>query len=363
MVDWTLTAALNSYKGVRTFVTGHTGFKGSWLCAWLQSIGSDVTGYSLDPPSSPAHHSLLSPIFRCIHDNVCNLDKLLRAFREAKPSIVFHLAAQSLVRPSYNTPVATFASNVMGTVNLLEACRQTPDVRAVIIITSDKCYENREWPWSYRENDPMGGHDPYSCSKGCAELVTASYRRSFFGTATYGQEHHTLIATARSGNVIGGGDWATDRVFPDLMRAAVSRRPVLIRNPGAVRPWQHVLDPLAGYLMLGARLLQGYKDFARAWNFAPAPDACVPVSDLVQLAATHWPDIQFSFGSDTGPHEAGLLLLDATLARRVLGWTPAWDLETAVAKSVEWYRYYHEHGELLTMSNIQHYVETAGGRA
>ena len=359
LVGQTLESALDSLKGERVLLTGHTGFKGSWLCAWLESLGCEVTGYSLEPPSTPSHYSLLQPRHRDLRGDVRDLESLFKAFSESRPSVVFHLAAQALVRPSYDAPVETFAANVMGTVNVLEACRRTPGVRSVVIVTSDKCYENREWLWSYREDEPMGGRDPYSASKGCAELVTSSYARSFFNPRDYGRGHETLVATARSGNVIGGGDWALDRIVPDLMRAASEKRSVLIRNPRAVRPWQHVLEPLAGYLMLAAQLLRGEAGFARAWNFGPSGEDAVTVGEIAERAMALWPDLRLEFGSGQGPHEAGLLLLDASMARHRLGWKPAWPLDTGIERTVRWYREYYRDGAARTMADIADYTAAA----
>ena len=351
-----LIMALDSLRGERVLLTGHTGFKGSWLSAWLGTIGCEVTGYSLDPPSSPSHYELLRHCHRDICGDIRDLDALKRAFAETRPTVVFHLAAQALVRPSYEDPVGTFSSNVMGVVNLLEACRLSPDVRAVVIVTSDKCYENREWLWSYRENEPMGGRDPYSASKGCAELVSSSYVRSFFHPETYGHEHNTLVASARSGNVIGGGDWARSRIVPDLMRAAAAKRVALIRNPGATRPWLHVLETLAGYLMLAARLLCGETGFARPWNFGPAEGDAVTVGELAQKAKLHWPSLQLAFDPRQGPPEADRLALDTSLARHTLGWKPVWPIDTAISRTIAWYRAYYCHGTTRTMDDIVDYV-------
>lgn len=360
-LEQTRKAFLEAYSGRRALVTGHTGFKGSWLCAWLEEAGCAVTGYSLDLPTDPAHFSLLNVRVRDLRGDVNDFPTLSQAISQAKPDIIFHLAAQPLVRLSYAQPRQTLATNIMGTVNVLEACRHISNVAAVVIITSDKCYDNREWVWGYRENDPMGGHDAYSASKGCAELVTASYRRSFFPPLQYGQKHKTLAASVRSGNVIGGGDWAEDRILPDMIRALEGKKPAHIRDPGAIRPWQHVLDPLAGYLMLGARLLAGETPFADAWNFGPSPDDCCTVHELATKVSRCWPSLKFSLGSREGPHEATYLALDSSKARRLLGWSPTWRLDQAVERSVSWYRRYLETGVVATHDDIAAFQSTLRG--
>ncbi len=264
-----------AYAGRTALVTGHTGFKGSWLALWLEELGCRVVGYSLPPPTEPNHFGLLSLRCRSEAGDVRDRARLAAVVRECRPDVVFHLAAQPLVRRSYREPAETFEANALGTVSVLEACRATP-VKAVVSVTTDKVYENREWCWGYREADPLGGFDPYSCSKACAELIAACYRGSFFNPAEYGRSHRTLVATARAGNVIGGGDWAEDRLVPDLARAAAAGRPLALRNPASVRPWQHVLEPLAGYLLLGQRLLEGDARCAEAWNFGPGEDGAAP---------------------------------------------------------------------------------------
>lgn len=356
LVAKNLAWALDALQGERVLLTGHTGFKGSWLGAWLEAVGCEVTGFALDPPTSPSHYALLRHDHRNVYGDIRDLDALKRTFAETRPSVVLHLAAQALVRPSYDDPVGTFSANIMGVVNLLEACRLSPDVRAVVVVTSDKCYENREWLWSYRENEPMGGRDPYSASKGCAELVVSAYTRSFFNLETYGRAHNTLIASARSGNVIGGGDWAESRIVPDLMRAAAARRTALLRNPDATRPWLHVLETLAGYLMLAARLLHGETGFARSWNFGPAEGDAITVRELAEKAKRHWPELQLAFGSGQGPHEAERLALDTSLASHILGWKPVWPIETAISRTIAWYRAYYRHGETRTLDDIADYV-------
>lgn len=328
----------------RVFVTGHTGFKGGWLCAWLLKMDAAVTGYALPPPSEPSFYALcgLERRLASLIADVRDLDRLCQALASARPSVVFHMAAQSLVRRSYREPVETFATNVMGTVNLLEAVRRTPSVKAVVIATSDKCYDNREWLWGYRENDRLGGRDPYSASKACAELAIEAYRRSFFsGVDAPG------VASVRAGNVIGGGDWGEDRLVPDAVRAVIARRPLILRHPEAIRPWQHVLDPLSGYLRLAERLAEGGQRFAEAWNFGPASDQTVTVRALAEkvveglgggtVEVAQSPVLSAAEASDAAP-ETAILKLDATRARRMLGWRPRLDLAQAIGLAAEWYR-------------------------
>ena len=283
--------------------------------------------------------------------------KLDEAFTTYKPDIVFHFAAQALVRPSYADPITTYETNVVGTLKVFEACRKA-GVRAIVNITSDKAYENKEWVWGYRENDPMGGYDPYSSSKGCADLLASSYRNSFFNEKDYGVKHQTLLATCRAGNVIGGGDWAQDRLICDVMRAAAKNEAVTIRNPNATRPWQHVLEPLSGYLLVGQKLLEGRKEFGGAWNFGPSDDSAIRVLDVLKSAKRYWDKIEFKIGSDTDqPHEANLLKLDCSKAHALLGWKPVWDSETAFEKTVKWYKNFYENGTIDTEQNLNDYVK------
>lgn len=322
------------WRGKKIFLTGHTGFKGSWLSLWLQHLGAQVTGYSLAPPGEPNLFNAASVArgMDSVHGDVRDPSGLAAVVNKCRPQIVIHMAAQSLVRKSYAEPVETYATNVMGTVNVLEAARHAGGVRAVLVITSDKCYENRERDHSYTEEDPMGGRDPYSSSKGCAELVTAAYRRSFFQDGAH-------VASARAGNVIGGGDWAADRLVPDVMRAFLRKEPVLIRHPQAVRPWQHVLDPLHGYLLLIEHLWERGGEFAQGWNFGPAADDAWPVAKLATWLADKWGDsARWMPDSKDHPHEAHLLRLDCRQAQRRLGWRPALDLPLALDWTVEWYR-------------------------
>lgn len=348
------------YKQRKVLVTGHTGFKGSWLCLWLQRLGAELSGYSLPPPTTPNHFDLSRLDMRSLLGDIDDQRALDAAFAQAKPELVFHLAAQPLVRESYRDPVGTFQTNLMGTLKLLDACRKTPSVRAVVVVTSDKCYEPAPHP--HVEGGPMGGHDPYSASKGCAELLAASYRNSFFNMKDYGRAHQVLLATCRAGNVIGGGDWAADRLLPDLMKAAAAGRRVSIRKPLAVRPWQHVLDPLQGYLRVGQRLLQGEASFAEAWNFGPAVGAELTVEDVARQAAAHWPKVAFDLASDEGSmRETDFLRLDSAKALARLGWTPRWDASQAIERSVEWYRDYYENGQLDSQADLDAYTKNTGG--
>lgn len=329
------------WRGKRVLVTGHTGFKGSWLCVWLLARGARVSGYALEPATQPSmfERARLDEEMTSVIADVRDGDRLAKVVAAERPEIVLHLAAQPLVRESYGDPVGTYATNVMGTVNLLEACRRTEGIRAIVVVTSDKCYENHEWVWGYRESDPMGGFDPYSSSKGCAELVTAAYGRSFFHRGTQGGAT-TRAATARAGNVIGGGDWALDRLIPDMVRAFEARRSVTIRNPRAVRPWQHVLEPLHGYLTLAERLFDDTEArFDSAWNFGPAEADSRPVEWLADAVCERWGDsARWQLDSGAHPHEARQLRLDCSKARTALEWTPRLSLETALDWTVEWYR-------------------------
>ena len=328
------------WRGRRVFLTGHTGFKGCWLSLWLQKLGAEVCGFALPPQTDPSLFELAQVArgMESITANVKDLAALRESMQRFRPEIVFHLAAQSLVRPSYEDPVETFATNIMGTVNLLETARGVSSVRAIVVVTSDKCYENREWVWGYRENEPMGGHDPYSSSKGCAELVTAAYRSSFF--APPGADAGVVaVATARAGNVIGGGDWARDRLVPDLMRALAAGQGVLIRNPSAVRPWQFVLEPLSGYLLLAQRLLEEGARFAEAWNFGPRDEDCRPVSWLVARLAEAWGEgVQVTLDERARPHEATHLKLDISKAVGRLRWAPRWSLVETVRAVADWHK-------------------------
>ncbi len=348
------------YRHRRVLITGHTGFKGSWLAFWLQSLGAEICGIALPAEGQPNHFSLLEMSFRseiCDIRNAAALQKLVSDFQ---PEVIFHLAAQSLVRRSYRDPVQTFETNVLGTANLLEACRQCESVRAIVVISSDKCYENREWVWGYRENDALGGYDPYSASKGCAELLVSSWRRSFFHPEEYGRKHQALLASARSGNVIGGGDWAEDRLVPDMMKAAAAGQTVDIRNPQAVRPWQHVLEPLSGYLLLGQLLLAEKPEFADAWNFGPTGQTPISVADTAKALAASWPEISFRMHPQPdAPHEAGLLRLDCSKANSRLHWHPVWTAAETFQRTAGWYRRFYREKQISTADDLATYCKEA----
>ncbi len=326
------------WRGKRVFLTGHTGFKGSWMSLWLQSLGAELTGFALPPPTQPSlfEEAQVGKGMRPIIGDIRDLAALKQALQAAQPEIVIHMAAQPLVRYSYQNPVETYSTNVMGTVHLLEAVRNTPGVKAVVNITTDKCYENREWAWGYRENEPMGGYDPYSNSKGCAELVSAAYRSSFFNPNAYAQ-HGVALATVRAGNVIGGGDWAQDRLVPDILAAFEQCKQVDIRNPDAIRPWQHVLEPLRGYLTLAEHLFNEGPGFAEGWNFGPNDEDAKSVGWIVQQMASMWGN-NARWHLDTGehPHESSYLKLDISKARSRLHWHPAMRLIDALKMIIDW---------------------------
>jgi len=333
----------------KVFITGHTGFKGSWLCLWLNKLGAEVYGYSLQSPTTPNMFELcnLGSMVTSILGDVRDREKLKSYICRIRPEIVIHMAAQPLVRESYANPAETYEINVMGTVNLLDAVRSCPGIKAIINVTTDKCYENKEWYWGYREDDPLGGYDPYSNSKACSELVTAAFRNSYFNPDTF-DKHGVALATARAGNVIGGGDWAKDRLVPDCIRAILEGREIVIRNPKAVRPWQHVLEPLSGYLLLAEELYtQGIK-YASSWNFGPKESDAKPVGYIVEKICTLWGNkASYVLENSVQPHEAFYLKLDCSKAKYELNWEPKWDLDTAIEKIVEWMRVYKEDGNIL----------------
>lgn len=347
----------DTYRGKRVLLTGHTGFKGSWLALWLHELGAKVTGVALAPGSPLNHWALLKLPIEDQRLDIRNSAALTDLVNNTQPDIVFHLAAQALVRRSYQNPLETWSSNVMGTANLLEACRQTPSVKAVVIITTDKCYENKEWPRGYRETDRLGGHDPYSASKACTELLAASYRNAFFYAAH--STHAPLLATARAGNVIGGGDWSDDRLIPDLVRAIGIGQSLEIRSPESTRPWQHVLESLSGYLLLGQKLLQGEQTFAEAWNFGPDVDGNRMVGTVLDKLKAHWPTLRWHLTSSPQPHEAKLLYLDSAKARTHLHWQNIWSLNTALAATAAWYRAFMEHEQIISREQLSDYIDAA----
>jgi CDP-glucose 4,6-dehydratase len=348
------------YNNKRVLITGHTGFKGSWLSFWLLQMNAEVLGYALNPHTHPNHFSILSQPIKTVIGDILDYEKLDQVFKSFQPEIVFHLAAQSLVGPSFINPAETYQTNVMGTVKVLEVCRKNTSVRAVINVTSDKCYENREWVSAYRENDPMGGHDPYSSSKGCAELVAAAYRKSFFNMKDYGIKHNLLLASVRAGIVIGGGDWSKNRIVTDLMEAVSQGKKLFIKSPYSTRLWQHVLDPLSGYLQVGQKLLMGEKEYAESWNFGPKEDDFIQVIEMIKQMQKHWGEIDFCFEEkDTNFHDAYLFNLDCSKARTKLKWKGAWDSSTTFAKTVEWYRNYYQKDNILTKNHLEEYVISA----
>lgn len=341
------------WNGKRVFLTGHTGFKGGWLSLWLSSMGAKVTGYALAPNTTPHFFEVAkvaSDLEQSHIADIRDLESLQKAMTDAKPEIVIHMAAQPLVRYSYVNPVETYATNVMGTVHVLESIRALDCVRATVIVTTDKCYENKEWAWGYRENEPMGGHDPYSNSKGCAELVTAAYRHSYFSPEKH-TKHKVAIASARAGNVIGGGDWSEDRLIPDAIKAFEAKEVLVIRNPLATRPWQHVLEPLSGYLVLAQALYQEGVQFDGGWNFGPRDDDARTVQEVINLLIQNWGSLaSWTQDQSEQPHEAHALKLDISKARQYLCWTPRWNLEQAIKKIVQWQQSYQNQGNMHAIS-------------
>ncbi len=356
----------NLWLGRRVFLTGHTGFKGGWLALWLASKGALVRGYSLDPCTTPSlfDAAKIGSVIEDIRGDIRNGAHLDQALTSFAPEVVFHMAAQPLVRTSYQDPIGTFETNVLGTARVLDAVRRTPSVRAVVSVTTDKCYENKEWLWGYRETDPLGGYDPYSSSKACAEIVSAAFRQSYFPVGKI-TDHGCAVATARAGNVIGGGDWSTDRLIPDLVRGFVAGEPALIRRPNAIRPWQHVLEPLHGYILLAEKLLTADPRFATAFNFGPSEDDAQTVGWIVERMVRFWGDnAKWILDPEPGVHEAGYLKLDASRARAELGWQPRLRLETALDWLVTWYKAQavgeDMHG--LTLAQIAAYEQLSPAR-
>ncbi len=344
------------YKGKRVVVTGHTGFKGSWLSLWLSHLGAEVVGISLAPEAQPNHWDLLHFDNKVEHRelDIRNANDLSRVMQAVKPEVVFHMAAQSLVRRSYRDPLTTWSTNVMGTVNLLESCRQINCVRAILVVTTDKCYENQEWEWGYRENDRLGGHDPYSASKAGAELVAASYRSAFFNS-----DVTPLLATARAGNVIGGGDWSEDRLVPDLVRSIATEQSLEIRSPNSTRPWQHVLESVSGYLNLGQKLIEGDRRFEGAWNFGPEKSGNRKVSEVLNKLNAHWTEVKWHIAKEPQKHEANLLYIDSSKSNYQLGWMPVWDLDKTLLKTSDWYKAYLKSNSVITKLQLKEYIEAA----
>lgn len=349
----------NIYDGKKVLVTGHTGFKGSWISIWLKNLGAEVIGYSLEAPTEPSFFNIckLDHKITSVIGDVRDDEKLNKVFEKYKPEIVFHLAAQPLVRLSYKSPKETYETNVMGTVNVLEAARNSSSVKAVIIITTDKCYENKEWVYGYRETDPMGGHDPYSSSKGCAELVVSSYRNSFY------DEKGIALSSVRAGNVIGGGDWAEDRLIPDFVKAVSEDKSIVIRNPLATRPWQHVLEPLSGYLWLGALMFQDKEKYNSGWNFGPRDTDVLNVEEVLKLSIKAWGKGNIEMDKNAQPHEANLLKLDISKVKACLKWNPVYDVNKAVDRTIQWYKAYYENKNEnmyeYTLKQIEEYEKEA----
>jgi CDP-glucose 4,6-dehydratase len=345
------------WRSKRVLLTGHTGFKGAWMSLWLHSMGAKVQGFALSPPTSPIlfEEAKVAGLIHSSLGDIRDFAAVSKVVKDFKPEIVFHMAAQPLVRYSYEAPLETYATNVMGTANLLESIRTVDSVRAVVNVTTDKCYENREWVWGYREDEAMGGYDPYSSSKACSEIITAAYRQSFFDKAGI------AVATARAGNVIGGGDWAKDRLVPDILRAFENKQPVSIRNPNSIRPWQHVLEPLSGYLLLAEKLCAESTNFSQAWNFGPKDDDAKPVGWIVEALASKWgEEASWSFDEGDHPHEAHYLKLDISKARQSMGWSPRWTLDQALDHVIEWHNKWLSGGNVrnICLKQIERYLES-----
>jgi CDP-glucose 4,6-dehydratase len=349
----------NIYSGKRVFITGHAGFKGSWLALWLTKLGATVKGYSLYPWTGPSHWNLLNLDIESINWNISDAERLEKEISDFNPDIVFHLTAQAIVLKAYENPVETYETNVIGTLKLFEACRKCDSVNAVVNITSDKCYENKDWPYRYREIDALGGYDPYSSSKACSEILTSSYRNSYWNLDSYPFKHHVLLASCRAGNVIGGGDWARDRLIPNAIRAVQNNGSVLIRDSLATRPWTHVLDALSGYLLVGQKLLERKKGAAKAWNFGSADENSISVVDAIKLMQKHWPEIKMEYDKQYRPHETRLLNIDCSQALLELHWKPIWKLEKIFEKTTIWYKNYIESGTALSSAQIDEYMDDA----
>ncbi|HEG2656370.1 TPA: CDP-glucose 4,6-dehydratase [Campylobacter coli] len=348
------------YRNKKVFITGHSGFKGSWLSLWLHYIGARIYGYSLKPNTIPNHFGILSmqKIFeKSYFEDINDYAKLENALLECQPEIIFHLAAQPLVRHSYKNPLETFQTNTIGTLNILNIARRLKNLKAIVIITTDKVYENKEWYWGYKELDPLGGYDPYSASKACAEIVINSMRQSFFNVDEFKKSHGVLIASARAGNVIGGGDWSEDRLIPDVVKAANDNSSAIIRNPKSIRPWQHVLEPLRGYLMLGERLLLEQKEFATSFNFGPNNEGDLSVEDVLRLASSFWDKISYQMQIDlNAPHEANLLMLDISKAIKMLNWTPILNSSLSIEWTIRWYKEFYMCKKTISINQIKDFL-------
>ena len=333
----------NIYEGKKVLVTGHTGFKGGWLSLWLKELGAEVIGYSLDPLTQPSFFEAVDLKNKLIHiiGDVRDEKHLLSLFKKYQPEFVFHLAAQSLVRLSYKKPRLTYETNIMGTINVLETVRKTNSVKACIVVTTDKCYEDKEWIYGYREIDPMGGYDPYSSSKACAELVVSSYRNSFFNPEDYGKNHNVALSTVRAGNVIGGGDWGEDRLISDCVKTFSQNKIINIRNPQATRPWQYVLEPLSGYLLLGSKMYKDGKRYSSTWNFGPNDNDIITVEEMVKSVIMNWGNGDYKIDTSNQPHEAGLLKLDTSKVRTFLGWKPVYNIFETSKRTINWYKHFY----------------------
>ena len=347
----------DTYRDRSVLITGHTGFKGSWLSLWLAELGARVSGLALLPETNPNHWNLLDLEINDHRIDVRNSDGVTKLVAEIQPEIVFHLAAQPLVRRSYRDPLETWSTNVMGTANVLDACRKISGVQAIIVVTTDKVYENQEWPWGYRERDRIGGHDPYSASKAATELLTDSYRKSFFN-----RPDALLLATARAGNVIGGGDWSEDRLIPDLFRAVEAGIPLEIRSPGATRPWQHVLECLSGYLLLGQKLLEGNRECADAWNFGPEIDSNRNVAEVLTRLQEYWTGLSWTVTTQSQPHETSMLYLDSAMAKARLGWQPVWSLQEALAATAGWYHAFKTGNSSISRDQLTAFIAAANSK-
>ena len=349
-----------SYKQRKVFITGHTGFKGSWLGLWLKILGAEVSGYALKPYTQPNHFDLIghNVFTHSFFENITDKSALSRALKTIQPEIIFHLAAQPLVRQSYQEPLETFSTNALGTLTLLDCIREMQSVKAVVVVTTDKVYQDNPNILNYRESDILGGKDPYSMSKACTELLCSSMIQSFFSLEQYGITHNVLLATARAGNVIGGGDWSLDRLIPDVAKGANDSISTPIRNPYHIRPWQHVLESLRAYLMLGSSLLQGKKECASSFNFGPRIADHLSVQEVLTLSKKHWNKIQYHIQSDTiSPKETHALRLDSTKSHFALGWNPIWDINTAIKKTILWYKSFYENNNILSQENILEYMQ------